>query len=186
MKKEKDFTTGEAAKMCRISQQSIIRCFDNGSLKGFRVPGSKFRRIPRNELFTFMRENNIPIPTDMRGAITVLIVTQDCIVEKSLKNVMTEKNGFVLMFCDNIFDAGASMHDAIPDVIIIDCSDDAREAILVSRALRKKPALSNVAVFALTDGDVGTAEGIEAFKKPFDAELLSKRIKRVAGKDHEA
>lgn len=185
MKKEKDFTTGEAAKMCRISQQSIIRCFDNGSLKGFRVPGSKFRRIPRNELFTFMRENNIPIPTDMRGAITVLIVTQDCIVEKSLKNVMTEKNGFVLMFCDNTFDAGASMHDAIPDVIIMDCRDVA-EAERVFHALQKKPALSNVAVFALTDGEVGTTKDIEVFKKPFDAELLSKRIKRVAGKDHEA
>ena len=29
------FTTGEAAKICKVSQQTIIRCFDNGSLKGF-------------------------------------------------------------------------------------------------------------------------------------------------------
>ena len=41
------FTTGEAAKICKVSQQTIIRCFDNGQLKGFRVPGSRFRRIPR-------------------------------------------------------------------------------------------------------------------------------------------
>ena len=40
------FTTGEAAKICKVSQQTIIRCFDNGQLKGFRVPGSRFRRIP--------------------------------------------------------------------------------------------------------------------------------------------
>ena len=33
------FTTGEAAKICKVSQQTIIRCFDNGQLKGFRVPG---------------------------------------------------------------------------------------------------------------------------------------------------
>jgi len=32
------FTTGEAAKICKVSQQTIIRCFDNGQLKGFRVP----------------------------------------------------------------------------------------------------------------------------------------------------
>ena len=32
------FTTGEAAKICKVSQQTIIRCFDNGQgLKGFRV-----------------------------------------------------------------------------------------------------------------------------------------------------
>ncbi|MFM8398687.1 MAG: regulator, partial [Pirellula sp.] len=27
------FTTGEAAKICKVSQQTIIRCFDNGTLK---------------------------------------------------------------------------------------------------------------------------------------------------------
>ena len=44
------FTTGEAAKICKVSQQTIIRCFDSGQLKGFRVPGSRFRRIPRDAL----------------------------------------------------------------------------------------------------------------------------------------
>ena len=39
------FTTGEAAKICKVSQQTIIRCFDSGQLKGFRVPGSEIRGI---------------------------------------------------------------------------------------------------------------------------------------------
>jgi excisionase family DNA binding protein len=51
------FTTGEAAKICKVSQQTIIRCFDSGQLKGFRVPGSRFRRIPRDQLYAFMRDN---------------------------------------------------------------------------------------------------------------------------------
>ena len=55
------FTTGEAAKICKVSQQTIIRCFDSGQLKGFRVPGSRFRRIPRDQLYAFMRDNGIPI-----------------------------------------------------------------------------------------------------------------------------
>lgn len=54
------FTTGEAAKVCKLSQQTIIRCFDNGLIKGFRVPGSRFRRIPREALFRFLKENKIP------------------------------------------------------------------------------------------------------------------------------
>jgi len=53
------FTTGEAAEICRVSQQTIIRCFDSGRLEGFRVPGSRFRRIPRQSLVKFMRENKI-------------------------------------------------------------------------------------------------------------------------------
>jgi len=55
------FTTGEAAKICKVSQQTIIRCFDSGQLKGFRVPGSRFRRIPRDQLYAFMRDNGIPL-----------------------------------------------------------------------------------------------------------------------------
>ena len=55
------FTTGEAAKICKVSQQTIIRCFDNGQLKGFRVPGSRFRRIPRESLYKFMKELEVPI-----------------------------------------------------------------------------------------------------------------------------
>ena len=47
------FTTGEAAKICKVSQQTIIRCFDLGQPKGFRVPGSRFRRIPPHQLFSF-------------------------------------------------------------------------------------------------------------------------------------
>ena len=49
------FTTGEVAKLCGVSQQTIIRCFDDGRLSGFKVPGSKFRRIPREELLKFLR-----------------------------------------------------------------------------------------------------------------------------------
>ena len=54
------YTTGEAAKICRISQQTIIRCFDKGYIKGFRVPGSRFRRIPKEMLCEFMEDNGIP------------------------------------------------------------------------------------------------------------------------------
>ena len=52
------FTTGEAAKICKVSQQTIIRSFDSGRLNGFRVPGSRFRRIPRRDLIRFMRAHN--------------------------------------------------------------------------------------------------------------------------------
>ena len=53
-------TTKGAADIAYCSQQTIIRCFDNGSLAGFRVPGSKFRRIPLEALYRFLIENSIP------------------------------------------------------------------------------------------------------------------------------
>jgi len=59
-KRADTFTTGQAAKLCRVSQQTIIRMFDTGHLVGFKVPGSKFRRITRESLLTFMRAHGIP------------------------------------------------------------------------------------------------------------------------------
>jgi len=53
-------TTGQAAKICRVSQQTIIRCFDGGQLHGFRVPGSRFRRIPVEALRDFMVLMKLP------------------------------------------------------------------------------------------------------------------------------
>ena len=88
MDKMKDlYTTGEAAEVCRVSQQTIIRCFDSGRLKGFRVPGSKFRRIPRQSLVNFMKENNIPLDTIGSGKRKVLVVDDDAEIVELILDV---------------------------------------------------------------------------------------------------
>src|SRR5215467_15352203 len=81
------FTTGEAAKICKVSQQTIIRCFDNGQLKGFRVPGSRFRRIPRDALYRFMRDNGIPTDALESGRRKVLLVDDDLDLVEMLRKV---------------------------------------------------------------------------------------------------
>jgi two-component system, OmpR family, response regulator RpaA len=57
---DRDLTTGEAARICKVSQQTIIRCFDSGELEGYRVPGSRFRRITEKKLRAFMEAHNMP------------------------------------------------------------------------------------------------------------------------------
>ncbi len=76
LRDKKMFTTGEAAALCKVSQQTIIRCFDAGRLQGFRVPGSKFRRIPREELIRFMKANAIPLEA-LEGSKKRILVVDD-------------------------------------------------------------------------------------------------------------
>jgi excisionase family DNA binding protein len=59
-KTQRDYTTGEAAEICMVSLQTIVRVFDKGSIEGYYVPGSKHRRIRPEVLYDFMIENNIP------------------------------------------------------------------------------------------------------------------------------
>src|SRR5512136_2596185 len=71
------YTTGEVADICKVSQQTVIRCFDSGRLKGFRVPGSRFRRIPRDALVQFMKDNGIPPDALDNGKSKILVVDDD-------------------------------------------------------------------------------------------------------------
>ena len=114
------FTTGEAAKICKVSQQTIIRCFDNGSLKGFRVPGSRFRRIPREQLFAFMKENGIPTDALESGDGKVLVVDDDVELVELLVDVFERDGRFEVKTANNGFDAGMLVREFRPDLVVLD------------------------------------------------------------------
>ena len=121
------FTTGEAARICKVSQQTIIRCFDNGSLKGFRVPGSRFRRIPRDQLFQFMKDNGIPTDALESGKRKVLIVDDDEDLVELLVDVFARDGRFEIRTANNGFDAGMYVKEFRPDLVVLDTNPRVRE-----------------------------------------------------------
>jgi two-component system, OmpR family, response regulator RpaA len=114
------FTTGEAAKICKVSQQTIIRCFDNGQLKGFRVPGSRFRRIPREALYKFMKDNGIPTDALESGKRKVLLVDDDPDLVDLINKSLEDDGRFEVRIAGNGFDAGMMVKEYRPDLIILD------------------------------------------------------------------
>ena len=58
---KKIYTTGEVAKLLGININTVIKWFDDGKIEGFRLPGSRERRITHNALLQFMNGNNIPL-----------------------------------------------------------------------------------------------------------------------------
>src|SRR4029078_10722076 len=114
------FTTGEAAKICKVSQQTIIRCFDSGQLKGFRVPGSRFRRIPREQLYAFMRDNGIPTDALESGKRKVLIVDDDQELVELIVDVLEKDGRFEIRTVNKDFDAGMMVKEYRPDLIVLD------------------------------------------------------------------
>ena len=114
------FTTGEAAKICKVSQQTIIRCFDSGQLKGFRVPGSRFRRIPREQLFAFMKNNGIPTDALESGKRKVLVVDDDRDLVELIVDVLERDGRYETRSVNNGFDAGMMVKEYKPDLIILD------------------------------------------------------------------
>lgn len=114
------FSTGEAAMLCNVSQQTIIRCFDSGRLQGFRVPGSKFRRIPREELIRFMRENGIPL-APIEGAVRrVLCIHHEPSPLASLNHGIGDKLRLDIRTTTNAYDAGLLTVRFRPHLILLD------------------------------------------------------------------
>jgi len=60
-KGKKILTSGEVAEICNVAHRTVQKWFDNGLLAGYRLPGSGDRRIPVNNLISFMKANNLPI-----------------------------------------------------------------------------------------------------------------------------
>ena len=144
------FTTGEAAKICKVSQQTIIRCFDNGQLKGFRVPGSKFRRIPREALYRFMRDNGIPTDALESGKRKALLVDDDTELVELMSKVLVEDGRFEVRVANNGFDAGMMVKDYRPDIIVLDVMLPDINGKEVCQRVRADPALEGVHILCIS------------------------------------
>lgn len=55
-------TTGAVAKALGLCPRTIAKMFDDGHLAGYKIPGSKFRRISRQSVIDFCNQSRIDLP----------------------------------------------------------------------------------------------------------------------------
>jgi len=177
------FTTGEAAKICKVSQQTIIRCFDNGQLKGFRVPGSRFRRIPRDALYRFMRDNGIPTDALESGRRKVLLVDDDLDLVDMLRKVLEEDGRFEVRVANTGFDAGMMVKEYRPDLIILDVMLPDINGKEVCQRVRTDLSLEDVRIICISGmiednkiAELRDAGANDFLHKPFEIEELMARV----------
>lgn len=183
---KKVFTTGEAAKVCKVSQQTIIRCFDSGRLNGFRVPGSRFRRIPRDELIRFMRENDIPLETIGSDRKRVLIVDDEPEIVSLITDLLESDGRFEVRSAGTGYDAGIETERFKPQLIVLDYMLPDINGNIVCQRVRESDTGEDTRVLCVS-GVVEQNEvqrlrdaGADDFlKKPFDLRELVQRIETL-------
>ena len=177
------FTTGEAAQICKVSQQTIIRCFDSGRLEGFRVPGSKFRRIPRQSLIKFMKENNIPLEAIESGKKKILIVDDDAEIVELITEVLSRDGRFEVRTAASGYEAGISTEQFRPDLILLDYMLPDVNGNVVCQTIRNNPEFEDIKII-IVSGVIKQDEieqllksGAQDFiKKPFNISDLVDRV----------
>lgn len=177
------FTTGEAAKICKVSQQTIIRCFDSGQLKGFRVPGSRFRRIPREQLYAFMRDNGIPTDALESGKRKVLIVDDDQELVELIVDVLAKDGRFEVRAVNNGFDAGMMVKEYHPDLIVLDVMLPDINGKEVCQRVRTDKTMDDVRIICISGmaeedkiEDLRASGANDFLHKPFEVETLIERM----------
>ena len=185
---KKVFTTGEAAQVCKVSQQTIIRCFDSGRLQGFRVPGSRFRRIPREELMRFMRINEIPLENIESALKRILVVDDDAEIASLMHDVFGDDGRFDVRVVHNGYDAGMETERFRPHLIVLDYMLPDINGNIVCRRVRENEMLQETRVLCVS-GVIESSEveglmdsGADGFlKKPFDLRDLIGRVESLLG-----
>lgn len=181
------FTTGEAADICKVSQQTIIRCFDSGRLDGFRIPGSKFRRIPRDSLVKFMKGNSIPLDNLDSGKKKILIVDDDPEIVELISDIFSRDPRFEIATASSGYDAGVMTSQFRPDVILLDYMLPDVNGNIVCQTIKQNPDFDDIKI-VIVSGVVKQDEidqlmksGAEDFvKKPFDVDELLGKVCDVA------
>jgi len=182
---KKIFTTGEAAKVCKVSQQTIIRCFDSGRLSGFRVPGSRFRRIPREELIRFMRKNDIPLGTIESDTRRVLVVDDDPQIVELFVDLLQRDGRFEVQTASTGYDAGLLTESFRPHLVILDYMLPDINGNIVCERIRSRETLTDTKIIVVSgvvrEHEIEALRGAGAddfVRKPFDVDEL---IGRMAG-----
>jgi excisionase family DNA binding protein len=177
------YTTGEAAKICKVSQQTIIRCFDSGQLKGFRVPGSRFRRIPRAELFMFMRDNGIPTDALESGKRKIMVVDDDVALVELITDMLERDGRFEVRSVNNGFDAGMMVKEYHPDLLVLDVMLPDINGKEVCQRVRGDSTMDDVKIICISGmveqdkiEDLRQSGANEFLQKPFEMDTLIERM----------
>jgi two-component system, OmpR family, response regulator RpaA len=184
---KKVFTTGQVAKICKVAPRTVSKWFDSGRLRGYRIPGSQDRRIPREQLIRFLKEHGMPLgELEEEEWHKVLIIGAERLFIDRLKELLPEDDDFKYEIAQSGFEAGIMAESFHPDTIVIDLALGRSEAIQIASNLRRNAAYEQTLIVGLASEDEPNPEKLsehgfsEAFKKPFDIALLAERVRTLA------
>ena len=160
-------TTGDVARICNVAPRTVSKWFDSGQLKGYRIPGSKDRRIPVDELVRFMKVHNMPLKGLGTGRTRVLVVDSDKNTAQGLAQLITSKGDYEVQVVHTNFETGLVAQKFSPHVIIINLIAQGIDATGICKAIRSDGDLQAIKVLAVA-GHLGPSEGQALLQKGFD------------------
>jgi len=170
MKHKDVLTTGEVAKVCNVAPRTVSKWFDTGKLRGYRIPGSRDRRIPVSQLVKFMRAHGMPLNGLDGGALRVLIVDDEPAAVEMLTDLLNARGNYEVQTAINGFEAGMLAERFSPHVILLDLMLGDVDGRDVCTNIKQNPALAATKVIAVS-GQLTSRQGQKLLSEGFDGYL---------------
>jgi excisionase family DNA binding protein len=168
MAKGKDvLTTGDVAKICHVAPRTVSKWFDNGQLKGYRIPGSKDRRIPVSELIRFMKMHNMPTSALPVGKIRVLIADSNDKTASALADVLQSEADYEVKTVRSNFGTGAIVHKFAPHALLVSLLSEDIDAMSICECIHTHEDLRTIKIIALVN-NLSESESEALMQKGFD------------------
>lgn len=187
MESKQSFSTSEVAKYCHVTADTIRKWAEAGRIHVFKTPGGH-RRIRRDDLVRFLRENKIPIHEDLDNAgIRVLVVDDEKAVVSVIRRFLERsQTPFQIEVALDGFEAGHHVATFRPNVIFLDLRLPGMDGFEVCRRIKSDPDTSNSHIIAMTgyyEGDVAqriVEMGASLLmQKPFTPDDLRRSLAKV-------
>jgi len=140
-------TTHEVATYLNVYTNTVIHWMNTGKLSGYRTPGGH-RRILRDELMRFVKNNNLEDAVTQKRAIKILIIEDD-IDAMDLYISILEKDNYEIKKSYTGFSSGVAI-DFKPDLIILDIMLPDFDGFRVCDMLRKSPETAQTKILVIS------------------------------------
>jgi excisionase family DNA binding protein len=186
-------TTGDVARLCRVTIRTVIKWYEQGRLEGYRLPGSRDRRFTRDAVLRFLAENDMPsqlltpAAPDAPAGQRVLVVDDDEAVRTLVARALSATGAYVVETAASGWEAGLKTASMRPHLLILDyrlgdTTGDQVVRVVRGPQLSPRPAILILSAH-LAGPDVARvlAEGADAFlPKPFSLEDLRGAVARLS------
>jgi excisionase family DNA binding protein len=180
-------TTGDVARICNVAPRTVSKWFDSGQLKGYRIPGSKDRRIPLNELLQFMKQNNIPAPNLPVSRMRVVIVDNNGQTINGLAESLKTNSDFEIRVVKTSFETGTVLQKFAPHVLLVNLLSKDIDASEICKNIRADEDLKTIKIIALanhlTPGEASALmqKGFDGYvSQPNDVSEVIRKIEEAA------
>ncbi|GAC1598153.1 MAG: response regulator [Polyangiales bacterium] len=147
-KKNELISTGDAARACGVSTQTIVNWIRQGRLRAATTGGGRFR-VHSDSLVEFLKQSGFEVPTELKsGPLHIFVVDDDPVWLSAAKRQLSSM-GQVDTFADG-YKGLVAIVARPPDLVVLDMKMPGLDGASVLTALRNEDATCDLPILVVT------------------------------------